>query len=331
MILRAAVFLLLLLSISLGGVAQQKPQYSQYMINNYLLNPAISGIEDYADIKLGWRNQWSGIEGSPETYYLTAHTRIGKGRRHVSPGSSESRTHAFAEDKRIPVAREIIPYHGIGIVLLRDQFGAFSRTEANLTYAFHLPLTATMRASAGAAVGVTQEALREDELIFDNSDPAGIGGRAYRPNLALGLWLYSTDFYVGVSGTELLANTVAFGDSELQRENPEHHYFLTGAYRYDVTEKLAVVPSVMVKWLRPMPLSIDYNARMIYNDRVWAGASYRHNDGFAVLAGLTINHIFDLGYSYDMRNQSIGRESHEVVLGIRLFNRYKILCPQNLW
>lgn len=332
MTLRTAVFFVFLLGWPLLGFAQQKPQYSQYMINNYLLNPAISGIEDYADIKLGWRNQWSGIEGSPETYYITAHTRIGKDRKKVSPETSESRTHAFAEDKRDrTVFREVTPYHGIGIVLMHDKFGAFSRTEASFNYAFHLPLSERTRIAAGASAGVTQEALREDQLIFDNTDPAAIGGRAYRPNLALGLWLYSTHYYVGVSGTELLANTVSFGEGDIQRPDPEHHYFLTGAYRVDATPNLAVVPSVMVKWLRPLPLSIDYNVRLIYNDRIWAGASYRQRDGFALLGGVTISHMFDLGYSYDMRNQTIGRSSHEVVLGIRLFNRHKIICPQNLW
>jgi len=321
-----------LMSLPLLGFAQQKPQYSQYMINNYLLNPAITGIEDYADIKLGWRNQWTGVEGSPETYYITAHTRIGKEKRHVSPETSESRTHAFGEDKGDrTVRREITPYHGIGINLMHDKFGAFSRTEATLSYAYHLPLSDRMRIAAGVAAGVTQEALRDNELIFDSPDPAAVGGRAYRPNLALGLWFYSTNFYIGVSGMELLANTVTFGDSDLQRTEPEHHYFLTGAYRIDATEGLAVVPSVMVKWLKPLPLSMDYNLRLIYNDRIWAGASYRYKDGFAFLGGVNLSHLFDLGYSYDTRNQTIGRASHEVVLGIRLFNRYKVICPQNLW
>jgi type IX secretion system PorP/SprF family membrane protein len=332
MTLKSAVLLVFLLSLPIMVSAQQKPQYSQYMINNYLLNPAITGIEDYADIKLGWRNQWTGIDGSPQTFYLTGHTRIGKDRPYVNPETSESRTHAFAENKSPKTLnRGINPYHGIGIILLHDKFGAFSRTEANVTYAFHLPISDRMRVAAGASAGVTQEAIKAEELNFDTPDPAAVGGRAYRPNLALGLWLYSVDFYVGVSGTELLANTVTFGEGDLQRADPEHHYFLTGAYRFDATERLAIVPSVMVKWLRPLPISIDYNARLIYNDRIWAGASYRQNDGFAFLAGLNLTHMFDLGYSYDLSNEPIGRPSHEVVLGIRLFNRYKVLCPQNMW
>ena len=58
--------------------AQQKPQYTQYTLNNYLLNPAITGIEDYADLKLGTRHQWSGLEGAPESYYATLHMPVNK-------------------------------------------------------------------------------------------------------------------------------------------------------------------------------------------------------------------------------------------------------------
>ena len=60
------------------ALAQQRPQYSQYMLNNYLLNPALTGIEDYADVRFGHRQQWVGLEGAPVTYYVSAHMPVGK-------------------------------------------------------------------------------------------------------------------------------------------------------------------------------------------------------------------------------------------------------------
>jgi type IX secretion system PorP/SprF family membrane protein len=53
--------------------AQQKPVYTQYVLNNYIINPAISGIENYTDLKLSYRKQWVGIEGAPSTFYMTIH------------------------------------------------------------------------------------------------------------------------------------------------------------------------------------------------------------------------------------------------------------------
>src|SRR6266446_5036057 len=59
-------------------IAQQRPHYTQYILNNYILNPAISGIENYTDLKLSARNQWVGLDGAPQTFYLTIHGPLGK-------------------------------------------------------------------------------------------------------------------------------------------------------------------------------------------------------------------------------------------------------------
>ncbi|MGZ3777739.1 MAG: type IX secretion system membrane protein PorP/SprF, partial [Mucilaginibacter sp.] len=44
------------------AVAQQKPQYTQYVLNNLLINPAVTGIESYFDVKTGYRSQWTGLQ-----------------------------------------------------------------------------------------------------------------------------------------------------------------------------------------------------------------------------------------------------------------------------
>src|SRR5436190_19335939 len=58
--------------------AQQKPHYTQYILNQYILNPAITGIENYTDVKLSHRHQWVGIQDAPVTTYFTIHAPIGK-------------------------------------------------------------------------------------------------------------------------------------------------------------------------------------------------------------------------------------------------------------
>ena len=62
----------------LAAVAQQKPQYTQYVLNQYIINPAISGIENYVDVKISARDQWVGLSGAPKTSYLTVHAPLGK-------------------------------------------------------------------------------------------------------------------------------------------------------------------------------------------------------------------------------------------------------------
>src|SRR5688572_15485385 len=73
-----AVGTVLLIGTLNAAIAQQRSHYTQYILNNYILNPALSGIENYTDVKVSARDQWVGINGAPRTAYFTIHTPIGK-------------------------------------------------------------------------------------------------------------------------------------------------------------------------------------------------------------------------------------------------------------
>src|SRR3954462_3377224 len=74
----------LILAGSLFARAQQKPHYTQYILNQYILNPALSGIENYVDIKVSHRHQWVGIQDAPVTTYFSIQGPIGKSDSRVS-------------------------------------------------------------------------------------------------------------------------------------------------------------------------------------------------------------------------------------------------------
>ncbi|CAN5879068.1 type IX secretion system membrane protein PorP/SprF [soil metagenome] len=327
--------LALLFALPLALLAQQKPHYSQYMMNNYLLNPAISGIEDYADIKLGHRNQWTGIEGAPNTFYLSGHSRLGKSANLPTPGKARSKPGSFAAPARRTPYRKGKAHHGVGGVLLHDQIGPFVRTDMSASYAYHLMLTRTVKLAGGASAGIISQTLRPDMLSFANpADNTATGWRMASPNLSTGFWLYSEDFYLGASVDQLLGNLVIPGTWRDRQYQLPHHYFLTGAYKMSLARNLALIPSVLVKWVSPLPVSVDVNARAVYADQFWGGLSYRQADSFVFLTGVTLSHTFDVGYSYGVGISALSRSSagsHELVLGMRLLNRHKVLCPQNLW
>jgi type IX secretion system PorP/SprF family membrane protein len=319
-------FLLLtsLLVLPFWLVAQQKSQYSQYMINNYLLNPALTGIEDYTDVKLGYRNQWSGVNGAPITFYLSGHTRLsGKAKSTKATLSGQNKPVAFAPEAPLNgIHRKVKPHHAIGGILLRDQIGPFSRTEASASYAYHLPLASNLRLATGTSLGIISQSLRPEVMNFANpSDNAAAGWSKLSPNLSTGLWLYSDNFYAGASATQLFANATATDDQPADDNALRNHYFITTAYKYSPSPKLALVPSILIKWVQPLPVSVDYNLRVVYDANYWAGFSYRQQDSFIIIAGLTLSKRFDFGYAYDLGVSSLSSQSagsHEIVLGLRL-------------
>lgn len=310
-------------------LAQQKAQYSQYIINSYLLNPALTGSEEYADLKIGYRNQWSGVNGAPATFYLSGHTRLANGIKFRKPSSSLAvKPNSFAADApENGVRRKIKPHHGVGGIVLRDQIGPFSRTEASAAYAYHLPLASTVWLATGASLGIISQTLRPDAITFHSpNDNAAVGWNKISPNLATGLWLYADNFYAGASANQLFSNAGASTDERPGNNTLRSHYFLTTAYKYAPSSNLAFIPSVLVKWVQPIPVSVDYNLRAIYDDKYWAGFSYRQQDSFIVLAGLTLNQRLDLSYAYDLGISSLSSTSagsHEIVLGLRVYNQKK--------
>jgi len=109
--------------LSFTVLSQAKPFYTQYILNNYILNPAITGIENYTDVKASYRNQWAGITGAPVTTYLTIHAPLGKrdfrtgANSFAVPGQNPAGPKAWDE---YAVSQ---PHHGIGLTAINDKTG----------------------------------------------------------------------------------------------------------------------------------------------------------------------------------------------------------------
>ena len=73
---RLLLLLLVLLTFSVEG--QQDPQYTQYMYNLSVINPAYAGSKEHLNIGVLYRNQWTGFDGAPTTANLFGHLPVGK-------------------------------------------------------------------------------------------------------------------------------------------------------------------------------------------------------------------------------------------------------------
>ncbi|MFT4849690.1 MAG: type IX secretion system PorP/SprF family membrane protein, partial [Sediminicola sp.] len=61
------VLLLVVLSAEFAS-AQQDPQYTQYMYNMNVVNPAYAGSKESLSITALYRNQWAGFDDAPVTF-----------------------------------------------------------------------------------------------------------------------------------------------------------------------------------------------------------------------------------------------------------------------
>ena len=323
--------------------AQQRPYYSQYILNNYIINPAVAGIENYTDIKLSHRRQWTGITDAPVTTYLTLHAPLNKddyGRETVSTFYPYGENPLGRANWRDYNNNE--PHHGVGLTFLNDVTGPLSRVSVQGTYAYHMPVAPGLMLSGGVSIGFTQMRLDASKVNFGevNLDPA-VGSNdlanRMRPDVSAGLWLYSSRFFAGLSVQQLIPQQVAFTDNTvfLQKGVLLPHTFLSMGYRFSLTDEVTMLPSLQVRYISPLPLGVDLNVKFRYLDHLWVGGSYRYKEGGAAMAGIKLSTSLHLGYAYEIATNStlntFAKGSHELTIGFLLGNKVVDWTPRNVW
>ena len=329
-----------MMMISLGLLAQQRPHYTQYILNNFIINPAVAGIENYTDVKLSHRHQWVGLQDAPVTTYATLHGAIGKKDNRttattIMPPGENPRGEAYWQNYTAPE-----PHHGWGVSLINDRTGPLNRFSVYGTYAYHIGIGPSTSLSAGISLGLTNNSLNSSKLFFDNPiDPVVASSNIINkasPDMNMGLWLYSADYYVGLSALQIIPQRFSFAADTLKVASGRiyPHLFLTAGYKLYANDQISIIPSTVIRAISGLPLGVDLNVKAQYLDRFWAGAGYRINDGLTGLVGLSVSSTLNIGYSYDYSTsplQNFTRGTHEIVLGFLLGNRYGDLCPRNMW
>ncbi len=338
-----ACFLLLFALFTIESSAQQRPHYTQYVLNNFIINPAVAGIENYTDVKISHRQQWVGLQDAPVTTYLTIHGPLKKSdyAKPTATGFGTSgenpRGNAYWLDYT-----KAEPHAGIGLTIINDRTGPLNRFAAYGTYAYHLGISDRTSISAGVSAGIQNMSLNTSKLDFGSQfavDPA-VAGTGYlnrlNPDINAGVWLYSSDYFIGLAAQQIIPSKLKFSADTLRLSDGRlvPHLFITAGYRLQLSEDVSFLPSAMIRYVNPAPIGVDVNAKLQYRDLAWVGASYRHKDGYAGMVGLNISNTLNVGYSYDLttsRLNTVSRGSHEILVGFLLGNRFGDWCPRNLW
>lgn len=318
---KISVFSFALLS-CVWAKSQQIEQFSMYMENNYLINPAEAGTTDYVDVKLGYRNQWSHLDGAPNTYFFSVHTPIFKKRNDVKDVTP-------------------LPYHGIGMALIGDVIGPFNRSTMKVSYSYQRPLNQKWIVSGGVHAGFQQYKFDSDLLVNvrdrSNLFASQPTGQATLPDLSLGLWAHTHNFYIGFASFQLIPGDLDINYSANGNDGQlKPHHWLTSGVRIplDKLEHFNFVPSFAAKKVTGAPVQVDINAKVHYQDHAWVGLSYRNKDALVTIVGVTMKKKIDVAYSYDWTFQNsrrLNNNTHEILLGFRLPNHPHEPAPPPFW
>lgn len=328
-------------TVHIVSTAQQKPHYTQYILNQYILNPALAGIENYIDAKVSHRHQWVGFDGAPVTTYATIHGAIGKKDYRTSPTSFRVPGENPRGTNYWEQYTSAEPHHGIGLQVINDRIGPLNQFSAYATYAYHLGISARTSLAAGFGAGITNLSINTSKLDFGNTtvDPVVYTSgqlNTLKPDFNAGLYLYSSDYFIGVSAQQIVPQKIDYSENTVKTTEGKFvpHLFATAGYRFLIGEDFNLIPSIMVKYINPVPTQVDINAKLQYLDLAWLGLTYRTSEGFAAMAGLNISNTLNVGYSYDYstsRLNTVSKGTHEVIVGFMIGNKYGDWCPKNVW
>ena len=300
---------ILIMAICFGGMlkAQQLPQITQYMINNYAVNPAVAGMYDYYQVKTTIRNQWVGITDAPRTTILSVY---GKNNNNV----------------------------GLGGLVFNDQTGPTSRIGGSASYTYSFNMTRAIKMSFALSGGFTQFKLTKKGLnVKDIDDPYMQGGDIVEsaPDATFGFNMYGDKWYFGAAIPQLLSTNLNLIDDDFVRiynandnipDDVEsngklaQHIYVLGAYKHSFNPAWSLEPSLLLKAVGAAPLQVDFGLKTTYDDKLWFGMDYRNNGEMAVLLGYSIHERYMIGYSYDVLNSDMSgyaSTSHEFMIGIR--------------
>jgi type IX secretion system PorP/SprF family membrane protein len=292
------IILFTIIAGSSGLQAQQLPHYTQYMFNDFVINPAIAGVYDYYQIRTNHRFQWVGLMDPPMTNSISFYG---------------------------PSAKLDMGYGGY---IYNDVTGPTSRTGVTGSYAYNIAVTGDVRLSMGLYASIMQYRVDGTQLNpADVSDPSilSVVSTSYLPDAGLGLYLYADKFYVGLSVAQLLSNSVTIFENKDGVNRLKTHINLIGAYRFWIDEDWLIEPSLMIKGAAPKEFSFDITARVEWKKMLWAGVSYRYEDAVGILLGYSFDDMLFFGYSYDIGISELSKYntgSHEIMIGYR-FNDIK--------
>jgi type IX secretion system PorP/SprF family membrane protein len=284
------LYTLLFSLVALSVFAQQDPLYSQYMLNPLVINPAYSGLNNNFNAMVGYRTQWTGLEGQPKTINASVHTSL--------------------VDNKV----------GAGILFTNDKIGNLSSTEAKATFAYKLNFEESTF-SFGMQAGIQSFNTDYSGLnILDKGDNAFMGGeRGTRINMGVGVVLKSEKYFIGFSVPRLLPTTFKNGDQEFDLYN--QHFYLMGAYVHYLNENIRLKPTVLLRGVKGAPASIDLAFNVNINSIHTVGVFTRNLNTYGVLLQTLLAEKYRFGYAFEIpTNKSVGAQfsTHEITLGVLL-------------
>jgi type IX secretion system PorP/SprF family membrane protein len=296
------IFILLFSFSAAVASAQQIASSSMYDLQGTLHNPSVAGVQKHGMIGASYRAMWNGIDGGPRTA-----TVFGSG---------------FIPSVKL----------GLGGYIYSDVTGPTKRIGLQMAYAYHIPLKNDASFSLGIEGRFQQFSFDKAKLqaSLGNDPVLGSTNNKVTGDAGFGVSYTNKKFQVGASVSQLIQSKMDFyelnlgvGAGALPNRTEEaqlyRHYFLHSYYVWDVDGATTITPNVMFIYLPNAPLEFQGGAKVEHHELFWWGVALRLRQSWMISAGVRINKVFTIGYSFDIYTTPLsvydqGANAHEILL-----------------
>ena len=273
--MKNSILALVFMSLAYGFNAQQLPMFSQFFWNDFVINPAYTGVTNTNRVQLGYRNQWSGFNGAPSTYTLGGHTLL--------------------KNKKMGLG---------GMLFMDDTGGAVQQMGLMLNYNYILKLNESSSLAMAVSGVINQYSYDGSSIQNIDPDPTLSGSnKQLAPDMSFGL-LYSMNdkLRIGLGINQLIQSrlsklddlgTLNIGENRLIR-----HYNLSTSYSFEISEKFNLDPYFLLRSTFINAPQFEIGAKGTMNEQFFFGLSYRHTESVIAMLGINFKNTV-LAYSYD--------------------------------
>jgi len=285
------------------SIAQQDPQYSQYMFNQMAVNPGYAGSHDAICVSAVHRQQWVGFDGAPVTSVFTVNAPF----------------------------KLFNASHGAGLTVMSDQLGFDTNVSAGLSYAFRLPL-GPGKLGIGASGMFLNKALSAKwntvggvDWTSDPSIPAE-NESVMGFDMNLGVFYRTEKVYLGISSAHVLEPGLKYADKVVGdiAYNPKfhikRHYYATAGCLVPLNNPAFEFAPSLLAFSDGTASQFTANMNVMYNKKIWGGLGYRFGDAIIAMIGFELFNGVKIGYSFDYTYTGLNQYfsaggSHEVMVG----------------
>lgn len=278
-----------LLVISSAVMAQQETAITLYRNHLNLINPAYAGVDGQTYLTSTLRKQWAGIAKAPETQAVSFGTIVGKNL-------------------------------GLGVTMINDQTFIERQNFVSIDFSYKLKFSESTDLYLGIKAGANFYNVNTSGLETYNvsSDPALAFISNFNPNVGVGGVLKSEKWYASLSIPRLLSTErVRNEEGYAMVATDRPHVYLSGGYDYKLNSEFTLKPSMLMRYVGGVPISIDLNTILAIGDYFEIGAMYRTDKAYALISTINISKRFLFGFAYEMSTRpqmASARNTNEILL-----------------